>query len=79
MKNLLEITKKKGVNSTAAKKCPYCNNFFLKSREKMKKHISSCAGQSGFNFVFDNGKIVDYQVGTFLFHCISILKQQQAA
>ena len=27
----------------------------------MKKHISLCAGQAGFNFVFDNGKIVHYQ------------------
>ena len=53
--------KKKSVNSTAAKQCPYCNNFFLKSEEKIKKHISTCSGQAGFNFVFDNGKIVDYQ------------------
>ena len=52
---------KKGVNSTAAKQCPYCNNFFLKSKEKMKKHISLCTGQAGFNFVFDNGKIFHYQ------------------
>ena len=36
--------KQKGVNSTAAKQCPYCNNFFLKSKEKMKKHISTCSG-----------------------------------
>ena len=27
----------------------------------MKKHISTCSGQAGFNSVFDNGKIVDYQ------------------
>ena len=60
IKNLLETTKK-GVNSTAANQCPYCNNFFFKSKEKMKKHISSCTDQSEFNFVFDNGKIVDYQ------------------
>ena len=53
--------KKKSVNSTAAKQCPYCNNFFFKSEEKIKKHISTCSGQAGFNFVFDNGKIVDYQ------------------
>ena len=27
----------------------------------MEKHIASCSGQAGFNFTFDNGKIVDYQ------------------
>ena len=27
----------------------------------MKKHISTCSGQAGLNFVFDNGKIVDFQ------------------
>ena len=27
----------------------------------MKKHISTCSGQAGFNSLFDNGKIVDYQ------------------
>ena len=27
----------------------------------MKDHISSCAGQAGFNFTFDNGKIIKYQ------------------
>ena len=53
--------KKRCVNSTAAKQCPYCNNAFLKSKQKMEKHISSCSGRAGFNFVFDNGKIVDYQ------------------
>ena len=52
--------KKKCVNSTAAKQCPYCNNFFFKSKQKMEKHISSCAGQAGFNFIFDNGKVIDY-------------------
>ena len=36
-------------------------NFFLKTEKKMKKHISTCSGQAGFNFVFHNGKIVDYQ------------------
>ena len=35
--------------------------FFFKSKQKMEKHISSCAGQAGFNFIFDNGKVIDYQ------------------
>ena len=27
----------------------------------MQDHINSCAGQAGFSFSFDNGKIVNYQ------------------
>ena len=27
----------------------------------MKEHISCCAGQAGFNFSFNNGKIINYQ------------------
>lgn len=52
---------KKFVNSSAAKQCLYCNNFFIKSEEKMQEHISCCAGQAGFQFSFDNGKIINCQ------------------
>ena len=48
-------------NHTNAKQCHYCNNFFIKSDEKMKKHLSICAGKAGYTFSFDNGKFVDYQ------------------
>ena len=44
-----------------ARQCHYCNNYFVKSAEKMKKHLSCCAGKAGFTFSFDNGKIIDYQ------------------
>ena len=27
----------------------------------MQEHISCCAGQSGFGYSFDNGKIINYQ------------------
>ena len=51
----------KVLNHTPAKQCHYCNNCFIKSNEKMKKHLSVCSGKAGFTFSFDNGKIVDYQ------------------
>ena len=51
----------KVLNHTRAKQCHYCNNYFIKSNEKMKKHLSVCSGKAGFTFSFDNGKIVDYQ------------------
>ena len=52
---------KKVLNYTGARQCHYCNNYFVKSAEKMKKHLSCCAGRAGFTFSFDNGKIIDYQ------------------
>ena len=33
----------------------------MKTKKKMKEHIDSCAGQAGFSFSFDNGKIINYQ------------------
>ena len=52
---------KKRLNTNSTRQCPYCNNFFIKSNKKMKEHISCCTGQTGFNFSFDNGKIIDFQ------------------
>ena len=49
------------LNHTHAKQCHYCNNYFVESDEKMKKHLACCSGKAGFTFSFDNGKIVDYQ------------------
>ena len=38
----------------------------------MQQHISTCSGQAGFNFSFDNGRIINYQdnykkIGDLLF------------
>ena len=52
---------KKTINFSAAKQCPYCNNFFLKSEKKMQEHILCFSGQAGISFAFDNGKIINYQ------------------
>ena len=51
---------KKMVHYTA-KQCHYCESYFVKSEERMKKHLSCCAGKAGFVYSFDNGKIIDYQ------------------
>ena len=42
------------LNHTDVKQCHYCNNYFIKSDEKMKKHLSICSGKAGFTFSFDN-------------------------
>ena len=62
-RSAIEKSRKGGriFNHTNAKQCHYCNNFFIKSDEKMKKHLSICAGKAGYTFSFDNGKFVDYQ------------------
>ena len=49
------------LNHTGARQCHCCNNYFVKSPEKMKKHLSCCSGKAGCTFSFDNGKIIDYQ------------------
>ena len=68
----------KYMETRITRQCQYCTNFFVKSEEKMKKHLSCCSGKAGFTFSFDNGKVIDYQdlynnLGHFLF--ILILKQ----
>ena len=49
------------LNHTGARQCHYCNNYFVKSPEKMKKHFFFCSGKAGFTFSFNNGKTIDYQ------------------
>ena len=53
--------RKKVTDHTRARQSHYCNNFFIKSAEKMQRHLSCCAGKAGFTFSFDNEKIIDYQ------------------
>lgn len=63
IRTTVEKSRKGGsvLNHTHARQCHYCNNYFVKSNEKMKKHLACCSGKAGFTFSFDNGKIVDYQ------------------
>ena len=49
------------LNHTGARQCHCCNNYFVKSPEKMKKHLSCWSGKAGCTFLLDNGKIIDYQ------------------
>ena len=50
--------KKISIKCSSAKQCPYCINFFVKSEKRMQEHILCYAGQAGFSFSFDNGKII---------------------
>ena len=52
---------KKKTIAQRVRQCHYCSNYFVKSFEKMQKHLSVCTGKAGYEFTFDNGKIIDYQ------------------
>ena len=57
-----KIRKRKNhMDFCGARQCHYYNNYFVKSAEKMQKHLSGCAGKAEFTFSFNNGKIMDYQ------------------
>ena len=45
----------------SVKQCHYCQNYFLKSVDKMQKHLSIYAAKEGVTYFFDNGQIIDYQ------------------
>ena len=49
----------KMVRSHAIRQCPYCENFFKNSEEKLTAHVKCCAGQAGYFYVFNNS-IVNY-------------------
>ena len=61
MQKLTNLEKVKNIFIQKVRQCHYCNNHFVKSFEKLQKHISCCSGKAGFEFSFDNGKLIDYQ------------------
>ena len=48
------------IRSHAVKQCPYCENFFRKSGEKMAAHVKCCAGQASYLLIFDQS-VINYQ------------------
>ena len=51
----------KYMHHAGARQCHYCNNYFVKSEEKMNHNLSVFAATAGVTYSFDNGKIIDYQ------------------
>ena len=43
------------------RQCHYCCNYFAKTEQKMKEHISVCSAKEGITYSFDNSQIIDYQ------------------
>ena len=49
------------MSHATVRQCHYCDNYFVKTEEKMNVHLSVCAARAGVTYSFDNGKIIDYQ------------------
>ena len=41
--------------------CYYCQNFFAKSKENLKKHLPVSSAKEAITYAFDNGQILNYQ------------------
>ena len=42
-------------------RCYFCENFFAKNEEAMKKHLTIFAAREGITYSFDNGQIITFQ------------------
>ena len=49
------------ISNRVVRQCYYCENFFAKNDESMKKHMSICAAREGITYSFDNGQIINFQ------------------
>ena len=52
---------KEHVSSWAVKQCHFCENFFAKNEEAMKKHLTICAAREGITYSFNNGQIINFK------------------
>ena len=52
---------KECISNGVVKQCHYCEKFFAKTDEAMKKHLSICAAREGITYAFDNGLIITFQ------------------
>ena len=81
MQKLTNLEKVKNIFIQKVRQCHYCNNHFVKSFEKLQKHISCCSGKAGFEFSFDNGKLIIKIIiatqETFHFQSTTTLKPRQ--
>lgn len=52
---------KERISNSRVKQCHYCQIFFAKNDEAMKKHLSICGAREGITCSFDNGQSLNYQ------------------
>ena len=52
---------KECIRHATVRQCHYCENYFAKTEENMKKHFEVCAAKEGITYSFDNGNIISFQ------------------
>ena len=55
------IKGKEKILRQTVRQCPYCENFFVRNNETMKKHTQVCAAKEGITYCFNNGEIMSFQ------------------
>ena len=52
---------KEQIKNRTVRQCHYCQKFFAKNKEQIKKLLSICAAKEGITYAFDNGQTLNYQ------------------
>ena len=52
---------KEFIRHTTVRQCQYCENYFAKTEENMKKNLEVFAAKEGITYSFDNGNIIPFQ------------------
>ena len=52
---------KEQIKNRTFRQCHYCQNFFAKNKEQIKKLLSICTAKEGITYAFDNGQTLNYQ------------------
>ena len=52
---------KEYIRHSIVRQCHYCENYFAKTEENMKKYLEVCAAKEGITYSFDNGNIISFQ------------------
>ena len=55
------INGKEKITHPTSKQCPFCEFFFARSAEAMKKHTKVCRAKKGVTYTFDNSNIISFQ------------------
>ena len=51
----------KQISHRTVRQSHYCENYFTKNDDTMKKHLQVCAAKEGITYSFDNGQIIAFQ------------------
>ena len=51
---------KECIRHTTVRQYHYCENYFAKTEENIKKHLDICAVKEEITYSFDNGNIISF-------------------